>query len=379
MVETFYASGERSSGEELDSQREVALESPLLEIVLESVGGYVCVLNEHRQILRSSQELLDSLGVNDPACIVGRRPGEVFQCENAERAPAGCGTSKRCAACGALEAILGALDEGETTVRECSLRMRTESGWDTREFKVKARPLVTGDVKMVILFFHDISSEKRRLLLERTFLHDIRNTVMGLMGWSELLLKSEQGEIAQRIVQLAAILNREVESHHLLYLAEHNILEAGEALISATSFMKSIHTIFLASEMLEDVSLDIVLPVPDFQIRTDEALLSRVVVNMVKNAIEATGSGGTVRFWHEEKAGHLTFLVHNDAFIPPETQLKIFRRSFSTKGGAGRGVGTYSMKLFGEQYLHGTVRFVSTRGKGTTFLITLPPKTLGWD
>lgn len=378
MVHTFFASADRASGEELDIQRDLAWQSPLLKVVLETVGGYVCVLNEHRQFLRGSDELLHGLGVSDPSSLVGKRPGELFHCGNVEGSPAGCGTSKWCVACGALDAILGALDRSEVTTRECSLRMKVEDGWDVREFRVRARPLVVGDQKMAILIFHDISSEKRRLLLERTFLHDIRNTVMGLMGWSELLLNSDQGEIAKRIVQLTSILNREVETHHLLYLAENHVLEAHETQVSVAAFMESIHTIFVASEMLEEITLDLVPPVPDFEIRTDESLLSRVMVNMVKNAIEATRPGGVVKFWHEVKAGKVSLLVHNDAFIPHESQLKIFRRSFSTKGDTARGVGTYSMKLFGEEYLHGSVRFVSSRGKGTTFMITLPAKAFVW-
>jgi sensor histidine kinase regulating citrate/malate metabolism len=52
--------------------------------------------------------------------------------------------------------------------------------------------------------------------------------------------------------------------------------------------------------------------------------------------------------------------------MPPEVQLQIFQRSFSTKG-KGRGVGTYSMKLLTERYLGGKLAFTSAAGEGTTF------------
>jgi signal transduction histidine kinase len=51
-------------------------------------------------------------------------------------------------------------------------------------------------------------------------------------------------------------------------------------------------------------------------------------------------------------------------------QLQIFQRFFSTKG-PGRGLGTYSMKLFGERYLKGKVDFSSQAPQGTTFTVTL--------
>jgi sensor histidine kinase regulating citrate/malate metabolism len=70
--------------------------------------------------------------------------------------------------------------------------------------------------------------------------------------------------------------------------------------------------------------------------------------------------------------------VHNDNYIERETQLQLFKRSFSTKG-AGRGIGAYSMKLFGEKYLNGKVWFESTQKEGTTFYISLPNKIAEHD
>ncbi len=46
----------------------------------------------------------------------------------------------------------------------------------------------------------------------------------------------------------------------------------------------------------------------------------------------------------------------------------MFNRTFSTKG-EGRGIGTYSIKLLTENYLKGTVSFVSNESKGTVFSI----------
>jgi sensor histidine kinase regulating citrate/malate metabolism len=62
------------------------------------------------------------------------------------------------------------------------------------------------------------------------------------------------------------------------------------------------------------------------------------------------------------------------SWISREVQLQLFKRSFSTKG-AGRGIGTYSMKLLGEKYLKGKVWFQSSPEKGTTFFIAIPQKT----
>ena len=52
--------------------------------------------------------------------------------------------------------------------------------------------------------------------------------------------------------------------------------------------------------------------------------------------------------------------------------MRIFQRYYSTKGEPGRGLGTYSMKLFGEQYLGGEVRFDTSESEGTVFSLRLP-------
>ena len=58
--------------------------------------------------------------------------------------------------------------------------------------------------------------------------------------------------------------------------------------------------------------------------------------------------------------------------MPTEVQLQVFQRSFSMKGQAGRGIGTYSIKLFAEQYLGGKIKFISREPEGTCFVLTIP-------
>ena len=51
---------------------------------------------------------------------------------------------------------------------------------------------------------------------------------------------------------------------------------------------------------------------------------------------------------------------------------RIFQRSFSAKADPGHGLGTYSMRLFAEQYLGGKVTFTTSKDEGTTFSLVLP-------
>jgi len=67
----------------------------------------------------------------------------------------------------------------------------------------------------------------------------------------------------------------------------------------------------------------------------------------------------------------IRFWVNNPNFMPREVQLQVFQRSFSTKG-AGRGLGTYSIKLLTERYLKGMVSFSTSPETGTTFQAWYP-------
>jgi signal transduction histidine kinase len=99
--------------------------------------------------------------------------------------------------------------------------------------------------------------------------------------------------------------------------------------------------------------------------------LRRVLINLVKNALEAVEDGATVKLGAYSDRDSVYLTVHDAAVIPPDVQLNIFSRSFSTKG-SGRGLGTYSIKLISEKYLNGQVSFVSNAEAGTRFTVRYP-------
>ena len=108
----------------------------------------------------------------------------------------------------------------------------------------------------------------------------------------------------------------------------------------------------------------------DAHIKTDKILLSRVIGNLLKNALEAESPGAKITLSCEKTADGAAFIVHNPACMPENSRLQVFQRSFSTKG-AGRGLGTYSIRLLTEKYLKGKVSF-TTGPEGTIFRVEYP-------
>ena len=95
-----------------------------------------------------------------------------------------------------------------------------------------------------------------------------------------------------------------------------------------------------------------------------------------QRGVEVTGEGDLqaveVGPDRAREAGAVSLSVRNAGVIAPDVQARIFQRSFSTKAVRGRGLGTYSMKLFGERYLGGEVSFSSSPGAGTVFTVRVP-------
>jgi signal transduction histidine kinase len=111
----------------------------------------------------------------------------------------------------------------------------------------------------------------------------------------------------------------------------------------------------------------------DIEFQTDKILLQRVIINLLKNALEATPEGGTVTTEIEVAGDKIMFRVKNSGVMSHDVQMQIFHRSFSTKD-KGRGVGAYSIRLLTETYLKGKVSFVSNENAGTIFTVELNRK-----
>jgi signal transduction histidine kinase len=94
---------------------------------------------------------------------------------------------------------------------------------------------------------------------------------------------------------------------------------------------------------------------------------------MLKNAVEATPAGGIITVGCADRGTDVEFWINNPGEIPRNVQLQMFQRSFTTKG-AGRGLGTYSMRLLTERYLGGRVDFTSSPTEGVTFRAVYPKR-----
>jgi hypothetical protein len=370
--ETFFAPARRASVETLFKQVAEVVNHPVSTAILEAFCGQVLVLNRQRQILAASPEFREALARCGMQAFVGKRPGEALGCEHAEEGPGGCGTSKACAHCGAVAAILAAQCCGRPAYDECWISLRRNDKRQSVEFRAKATPLVLGGIDVIVLALHDISDQKRRRILEQSFLHDARNLLGGIITWSEVLLQESSEEAVTSIRALALQLRQQLSGHKLLAEAEQGDLVVSRAALDLPALTRGLRDTFSWHPRGEGKNFVIRFPAAVVPPLSDQDLVFRILANMVTNALEATAAGATVTVQYEVRAGTPTFTVHNPGAIGVDVAARIFQRSFSTKREPGHGLGTYSMRLLAEQYLCGKVAFTSTPEDGTAFTLSLP-------
>lgn len=328
----------------------------------------ILVLNSLRQIVFYNDALIQSFPEISGNTILGSRPGDVFRCANS-KIEDGCGTTLFCRTCGAAKAIAASL-AGRADIQECRITTFEDEAYD---FRVWTYPKVIDGEMFSIFTLIDISHEKRRQILERIFYHDILNTANGIIGLLELVQTFDDDSKEQLLktsLSFSKIMVDEINSQRLITLAESGELEIEVTRFSIKTLIDEIISLYQTQTSFKDIELQIEIT-NDFEVVTDKTLFRRIIVNLLKNAIEASSQGSTIRISAEKKEALNIIKVYNQAVMPEEVKLQIFKRSFSTKG-KGRGLGTYSIKLLTEKFLNGKVSFISENNYGTEFTVQLP-------
>lgn len=371
-METWFAPAERASNVEWGRQAQALSENTLVRVLLDSIEGHLVVLNRYRQVVAGNPDFLSLLGHS--TLTPGMRLGELLHCENSAITSGGCGTSPGCHNCGAVLAMLRVQETQTVAEGECHLSTLSDGRRQSREFQIRATPLEIGREPFIIFVFQDISSEKRRQALEQVFFHDIRNLLGGLSGFGELMSLRSGDRAAETIVRLSRLIKGEVDAQALLARAEAGDFEADCQRFPTEALVRDVSEVFQEHPVSKGRTLKLELLGPR-DLQTDRVVVARILVNMVKNAFEATPSGGEVLLRVAPSDGGVRFTVSNPGAMEPDVASRVFERTFTTKNQPVRGLGTYSMRLLAEGFLGARVSFTSTNEEGTSFFLDLPDQS----
>lgn len=372
-MKTYHASPERDNREIIKRQFNTLNSISHLKEMINALPNVITILNDKRQVVFSNNVLINQLNITDLETFLGKRPGEILNCTNAD-CESGCGTSEKCRVCGAVNSILLSLMENRKVVDECRINAMVNGQEESFDYEVTAAPFTHGDEKFIIFSVTDISGEKRKKILERIFFHDILNTAGNVMGLSDLIQNTEDNKEKSKLLKLmnkvSTELVDEIEAQKQLVSAEDGELKVKKERVNSHKILEHAVSQF-SKEATNHLNLKIENNCVPAEFTTDKSLLTRIIKNMLKNAIEASPADEPVIAGIQVLDHTIRFYVHNNTVILPEVKLQIFNRSFSTKG-SDRGLGTYSMKLLGERYLKGKVSFESSEEKGTRFCFDHP-------
>jgi signal transduction histidine kinase len=334
----------------------------------------IAVLDEDGRVVFGEERLM--ILTNQHSLPVGnRRPGDLLHCVNAIAALGECGTSEACRLCGAYQAIHESRANGVSVTRECRIQYDANQHYGAIDTKVTAAPYRSDGRHYTLLTLQDLGTEKRRKVLERVFLHDLLNTAGGLTGLIGVMMEIDDPATVTRLLGDAEragkqLLDEIIAQRQLLW-AETNELPVTFENHHSIGILRVAQEIIAPNDVAAGREIRIDPESDQFIIHTDQALLNRVLVNLAKNALEATRAPDLVTLGVGCEADTAVFSVHNPGIMSEDVQLQMFQRSFSTKG-EGRGIGSYSVRLLTENYLGGRVDFRSIEGAGTTFRVKLP-------
>jgi signal transduction histidine kinase len=343
-----------------------------LREILDSCPYVTIVLNQKRQIVFFNRALIALAGPVAENTLFGQKFGQAVQCDHAVEGE-GCGTAEACQTCGAFLALEEGL-RGFPATKECRLIRRVGGAPDWLDVRVSVSPIVVGGERFAACYVRDISHEKRREALERIFFHDILNSATGVELLASALKGMVEGDASSFAGQIGACANQmvdEIQSQQQLLSAERDELAVSVISLTTSSVIRDLVEASRGTTLTQDRAVRVAADSHDVMIETDPSILRRVLRNMLINALEASQPGETIEVGCRDLGDDVEFRVHNPGEMPEPVCLQIFQRSFSTKG-AGRGLGSYSIKLLSERYLKGAVTFRSTKQEGTSFFARYP-------
>ena len=294
-------------------------------------------------------------------------PGDLLQCHNAAEAKFGCGTHENCKRCKLRIMVTASLKtqrrmEGDVEFLICGNK-------DCNAHAV-CTPFIHDGKPYAIVLLLDKTTEQHEFMLERIFLHDILNLSGALNGILECMENDNPKEMIPVVKAISNQLLNEIMAQRNFIYAQKGILKPNNAEFKAAEVTEfASKSVVTPAFGLYGVKLEVDSTLKDEIVYSDKTLVNRVVYNMLKNAFEANRNSKIV-MKGRATADKVIYSVHNETVIPDDMKNNIFMYGNTTKGN-GRGLGTYSMKLIGENYLKGKVWFRSEEGFGTEFYFEL--------
>jgi len=202
--------------------------------------------------------------------------------------------------------------------------------------------------------------------------HEIKNPLMMIGGFARQLVKeSKDGKSLTKLnilvdeVQRLENLLKEMREFYLPRAPEFQEFDINALLKQVCDFIKE-------DCEKRGIGLEFATDREEIHVQGDRARLEQVVLNLAKNALESMDRGGKISFASGLKQGLVKISISDEGVgIPEEEKGKIFSLFYTTKK-LGTGLGLSICKRIIEDHPGSSLSFGSEKGKGSTFVITMP-------
>ena len=204
--------------------------------------------------------------------------------------------------------------------------------------------------------------------------HDIRNPLQAITG-DIYLAKTElttipEGEEKKNIQESLAEIEKNVDYINKIVADLQDFARPLKPNTEETDLKLIIDKLLEKNLLPENVKVSV--KVEARKVVADSTFINRILYNLVNNAVQAMPKGGKLTIRTYKEANDTIISVKDTGVGIPETvKGKLFTPMFTTKS-KGQGFGLAVIKRMTES-LGGTVSFESQEGKGTTFIVRLPP------
>lgn len=255
---------------------------------------------------------------------------------------------------------------------------------------VTSNHIIFKDKNLKLVAFHDVSAELatresetwQKLL--RVLTHEISNSAIPLSTLSayicEVITKAEKdyreltSEEKNDILTSLRTIGQRSKSLKEFVQNFRNVNQVQEPKLirlPISELVNELHSLFAKELDKESISLVIDSGNENYEIYADKALTMQVLINLVKNAIEAMANfkdGKRIILRIEKSGKYIHLSVHdNGCGITPEDLEQIFIPFYSTKK-SGSGIGlSISQQIMQKQ--RGDISVSSSLGKGSTFTL----------
>ena len=245
------------------------------------------------------------------------------------------------------------------------------------------------DLREILRLQREKEQAERMAAIGRTvagLAHYIKNIVTGLKGGAYVINSAVNKKDLSLVQKGWQMVERNIDQisnivlDMLIYSRER---KPQYQMVDPNSLVEEVVELMQERARLSAVQIELDLDPSIGPVAMDKTAIHRCLLNLISNAIDACtleglteGNGKVIVRTDKPEGWGVRFqVIDNGTGMDEETQSKLFTDFFTTKGYKGTGLGLpVTQKIVKEH--NGVLEFKSSKGRGTTFTLILPPRSL---